>query len=317
MEKKWSLSRTARKLHRSKTWVQKWRQRYKTLGVQGLYDLQRSGRPSLLDGSKEIDFIERLQLGPQKQDAVSVFRGKVIKEILSLEFCCKYSLSGVYNLLRRLNFKRIRPRPRHEKNDPSVMKHWQRSTLPLAVAKAQLSHPDKILEIWFQDEMRYGNKTRVVAAWKQAGTQWTQTKQNGFSNCYVYGAVNSVTGDHVGFVYPHCSTEAMNVHIELISQAVDENKHILLIVDQAGWHSKSSQLKVPQNITLLDLPPYSPELNPVERLWLWIKENYLSNVVINREHNLVDIGCQAWNQLSKERVKSICNTDYIAFTNFL
>lgn len=196
------------------------------------------------------------------------------------------------------------------------MEQWKRKDLPVAVARAQLMNPDKRLAVWFQDEMRYGNKTRITSAWKQAGTTWTQTKQIGFENKYIYGAVNPCSGEHVGLVFSECSTEAMNIHLELISQAIDDDCHVLLVMDQAGWHSSSKTLKVPENITLLDLPPYSPELNPVERLWLWLKDNYLSNITIPREEDMIELGCTVWNRITNDVVKSVCYTDFIAFTNF-
>lgn len=310
------MSKVADRLHRSKAWVSKWHDRYKKLGVQGLYDYPRSGRPTILPASLEGKFIDRVQSGPTPADEVSAFRGRFIKKILNSEFNLSYSLSGVYDLLRRLDFKKIKPRPRHEKNDAKAMEQWKKHDLPIAVARTQVKHSDKTLEIWFQDEMRFGNKTRITSAWKKAGTKWNQRKQIGFKNRYIYGAVNPSTGQHVGLVFPDCSTEAMNIHLGLVSQALEEDKHALLIMDQAGWHSKSKGLVVPANITIFDLPPYSPELNPVERLWLWLKENYLSNITIPKNEDMVDLGCKVWNQLTNDVVKSVCHTGYLSFTNF-
>jgi transposase len=90
-------------------------------------------------------------------------------------------------------------------------------------------------------------------------------------------------------VFSECSTDAMNIYLDLISQGIGALNHALLIMDQAGWHSNSNSLNVPDNITILDLPPYRPKLNPVERLWLWLKENYLTNTVIPKEENLIDL----------------------------
>ena len=115
MAKKWSLARIARTLHRCKAWVHKWQQRYRARGLEGLYDLKRSGRPAFLDRDQKADFVRRIQLGPEQDDSISVFTARTIRDVLAAEFTCNYSMSGVYNLLKRLKFKRIRPRPRHEK----------------------------------------------------------------------------------------------------------------------------------------------------------------------------------------------------------
>ena len=197
------------------------------------------------------------------------------------------------------------------------MAQWKATTLPNKFFEAKALYPDKKIEIWFQDEMRFGNKTRISSEWKLLGTSWTTTKQIGFTNQYIYGAVNPYNGAHVGLVFSECSTEVMNIHLNLISQQISGEGHAILILDQAGWHSSSKALIVPPNISILDLPPYSPELNPVERLWLWLKENYLSNRFIYKKEDLAVLGCKVWNNVTSEIVKSICHEEYLSFTNLL
>jgi transposase len=305
-------------LNRSRGWVLKWLDRYRHLGVDGLYDLPRSGRPTMLEKELESKFIRRVLDGATEQDGVSVLKGKNIVAFLSSEFGVSYSLSGVYCLLQRLNFSLVKPRPQHEKNDPTLMAQWLREILPAKVEAVKQDHQDKRIEFWFQDEMRYGNKTRIAALWQLCGSSPSTRKQNGFQNRYIYGAVNPQSGKHVGLVFSECSAAAMNIHLGLISQALDDGKHAILIMDQAPWHSNAkTELVVPNNITILDLPPYSPELNPVERLWLWLKEHHLSNRIIKKSEDLIELGCQIWNSLNQDIVKSVCHTAYLEpFTNF-
>lgn len=298
--------------------MSKWGNRYRDLGIEGLNDLPRSGRPSTLLREFESSFVDRVQAGPLDCDGVSVLKAKSIRDFLGNEFGASYSLSGVYGLLSRLNFARIKPRPRHEKNDEKLMAEWIQKILPDKISEVKQAHPEKNIEIWFQDEMRFGNKTRMAAAWKLSGTAWTTQKQNGFQNRYIYGAVNPSTGKHVGLVFSECSAAAMSIHLTLISQAIEAGKHAIIIMDQAPWHSNAKrELQIPSNITILDLPPYSPELNPVERLWLWLKKNHLSNRIIKNGEDLLELGCQIWNTLNPDLVKSICRTSYQnTFTNF-
>ena len=75
---------------------------------------------------------------------------------------------------------------------------------------------------------------------------------------------------------PYANTEAMNRHLEEISKAVAPGAHAALVLDGAGWHG-SGELKVPDNITAITLPPYSPELNPAENIWEYFRKNHLSN----------------------------------------
>ena len=84
----------------------------------------------------------------------------------------------------------------------------------------------------------------------------------------------------------------------------------MLVLDNAGWHV-SQQLKVPKNITPLFLPPYSPELNPAERIWAYLKSHYLSNRVYADYDVLFNACGQAWNQLDETRLMSLTHTDWI------
>jgi hypothetical protein len=95
---------------------------------------------------------------------------------------------------------------------------------------------------------------------------------------------------------PEVSIEAMNKHLAEISQCVSTSAIALLILDGAGWHS-SPQLVVPENIVLLPLPPYAPELNPTENIWDYLRSNLLSNCVWDTYDAILNACCDAWNAL--------------------
>jgi transposase len=97
-------------------------------------------------------------------------------------------------------------------------------------------------------------------------------------------------------VLPRCNTEAMTLHLAEISQAVKKDAHAVVLLDQAGWHGAKA-LEVPDNITLLPLPPRSPELNPAENIWQFMRDNWLSNRVFKSYQDILDHCCFAWNQL--------------------
>jgi transposase len=97
-------------------------------------------------------------------------------------------------------------------------------------------------------------------------------------------------------VLPRCNTAAMALHLAEISQAVAPGAHAVLLLDQAGWHL-SDKLAVPDNITLLPLPSKSPELNPVENIWQYIRDNWLSNRIFRSYEDILDHCCHAWNKL--------------------
>ena len=88
----------------------------------------------------------------------------------------------------------------------------------------------------------------------------------------------------------------MQWHLNEISSLVMPGAHAVLIVDRAGWHT-TSKLKIPDNITIMPLPPRSPELNPVENIWQFMRDNWLSNRVFASHDEIVAICCEAWNKL--------------------
>lgn len=109
---------------------------------------------------------------------------------------------------------------------------------------------------------------------------------------------------------PTVNTHYMNEHLRFISEQVGDARHVVLVLDQAGWHVAGA-LKVPSNITLLRLPPYSPELNPIERVWAYLKSHYLSNRVFVDYDELFAVSRDAWNALDESRLRSICQTDWL------
>ncbi len=88
----------------------------------------------------------------------------------------------------------------------------------------------------------------------------------------------------------------MNLHLAEIAQAVVPGDHAVLLVDQAGWHL-SHRLVIPSNITVVPLPPKCPELNPVENVWQFMRDNWLSNRVFRSYDNILDHCTDAWNRL--------------------
>jgi transposase len=98
----------------------------------------------------------------------------------------------------------------------------------------------------------------------------------------------------------------MNLHLAEIAQAVAPGAHAVLLVDQAGWHM-TPKLIVPPNISIIPLPAKSPELNPQENVWQFMRENWLSNRIFSSYADIVDHCCYAWNKLLEEpwRIMSI------------
>ena len=102
-----------------------------------------------------------------------------------------------------------------------------------------------------------------------------------------FGAICPKEGKGAALVLPRCDTETRNLHLAEIATAVAPGSHAVLVVDQAGWHI-SDRLVVPANITILLLPPKCPELNPVENVWQFMRDSWLSNRIFNSYKDIVD-----------------------------
>ena len=150
------------------------------------------------------------------------------------------------------------------------------------------------MEIWFQDEARVGQQGTLTRIWAKRGTRPRAVRDTRYTWAYVFGAVCPGRAIAAGLVLPFANTNAMNAHLAEIARTVNPGAHAVLVLDGAGWHG-ASHLVVPDNITLLTLPPYSPELNPVENVWAYLRANKLAITVFTSYDDIVEACCKAWN----------------------
>ena len=117
------------------------------------------------------------------------------------------------------------------------------------------------IEVWFADEARVGQKNKITRRWARRGSRPSAPSDQRTASTYIFGAICPKQGKAVGLILPWCNTAMMNLHLAAISADVAPGCHALLLADQAGWHL-SRKLVVPDNITIVPLPPKCPELNP-------------------------------------------------------
>lgn len=167
------------------------------------------------------------------------------------------------------------------------------------------------VDIWFQDESRVGQQGAITRIWAPKGTRPRAVRQQQFEYAYIYGAVCPAQQQAIGLVLPSANSLGMALHLDAISQEIPEGRHGVIVVDGAPWHSE--RLDLPANITLLKLPPYSPELNPVEQVWQLIKQRWLSNRCYSGYEDIVDACCSAWNLFCKDGglIQSLCSRKWI------
>jgi len=144
-----------------------------------------------------------------------------------------------------------------------------------------------------------GQKNKITRRRARRGTRPRAPHDQRTKWACIFGAICPKKGKGAGgtgLVMPWCDTDAMAAHLAEIGKAIDPGAHAVVIVDQAGWHM-SAKLVIPDNITLMPLPPRAPEFNPVENIWQYLRDNWLSNRVFKSYGDIVALCCEAWNNL--------------------
>ena len=136
-------------------------------------------------------------------------------------------------------------------------------------------------------------------------------RQTKYEWLYVIGAVCPHTGQSIGLLSPYINTDVINIYLQQFSVELAADVHAVLVWDRAGFH-ESKELKIPDNITIIPLPAYSPELNPVENLWHYFRSHYWPNRAYADYDDLRQAAIQAWQKaaLDPEIIKSVCREEY-------
>jgi transposase len=166
--------------------------------------------------------------------------------------------------------------------------------------------------VWFEDEARFGQKGTLTSVWAQKGTRPTAPKQTAYANLHVLSAACPTTGQAEGLVSPVLNTSVVQTFLDQLSGTIPAGTHVVLVWDGAGYHVARA-LRVPANLTVVKLPPYSPELNPVERLWLYLRQHHWSNRVYADAEALEEAAVSGWRAvcLDPDKVKTICRCEYL------
>lgn len=161
----------------------------------------------------------------------------------------------------------------------------------------------------FQDEASFGRINKPKYCWCAKGTRPSVPCHHVREYRYVYGAVEPLTGEGFFLVMPYCNTVCMNVFLAELSKKYPKDK-IILVCDGAAWH-KSKSLIVPDNIELVFIPPYTPEMNPIEQIWKEIRKIGFKNEVFPTLQKVIDRLCDVIRSLSKNTIKSVTGRDWI------
>lgn len=167
--------------------------------------------------------------------------------------------------------------------------------------------------VLFFDEARFGLQPDVARLWAQRGKRAVVPVKTGYKNFYLYAAVDPKQGECFILELPRVDTDMINLYLAELSKSFPD-KNILLIWDQAGYH-RSKELNLPINIKIEYLPPYSPELNPTERLWRWLRMHVCRNRLFQNIDEQMDALGVAIRNLTSFDLASLCSCGYLMQAN--
>ena len=165
------------------------------------------------------------------------------------------------------------------------------------------------VRLMFQDEAGFGRINKPKYCWCEEGIRPSVPCHHIREYRYAYGAVEPVTGESFFLIMPRSDTACMNVYLDKLSKQYKDDT-ILMCCDGAAWH-KATSLQVPENIELFFIPPYTPEMNPIEQIWKELRKMGFRNEVFSTLDKVVDRLCDTICSLSANVIKSITGRDWV------
>jgi len=289
-------------------------ERYNADGIAGLSDRTSPGRPPKLTPEQSVDLKRMVLAGPEdRENGCPEFKVRHIVALVKDKWGIRLSPETARTQLHAMNLVHLVCRPKHHQADPVAQAAFK-DKFSEALAKIKSDHPEaKHVEVWAQDETRVGQKGKIGRRWAEKGSNPTTLVYGGFKSVWLFGAFCAERDVGAALVAESVSTAAMNTHLAIISQTVLPNNHAVVLVDGAGFHAQSKDLVVPPNMTLLTLPAHSPELNPAEGVWEFLKNGELMHRLYRTADEIIDRCCSAWNSLANEigRIRSLCSYPWL------
>ena len=161
----------------------------------------------------------------------------------------------------------------------------------------------------FQDEAGFGRINKPKYCWCKKGIRPSVPCHHIREYRYAYGAVEPTSGESCFLIMPYCNTNCMNVFLYHLSMSYPDDI-IILVCDGAAWH-KAKALIFPENIRLVFIPPYTPEMNPIEQIWKEIRKRGFRNEIFQTLNKVVERLCFTIQSISSNTITSITARDWI------
>lgn len=272
----WTIKNSALAIGINYQYAKKIVNRYNELGAEAVKNQRktprnhRRGKPPLLNDQQLQKLMRALRERPSDN---GIWTGpKVARWIEKETQIEKVGSQRGWDYLKKCNYSWQSPRPKHRQGDEQLQQQFKEN-LPLKIKELQEQYPGAEIEVWFFDEHRVGLKPILRKVWSPVGQRPLALVQHRYEWLYVYGFVEPKTGKTYWYLIPRVNTKWLNLVLATFAAevAASSQKIILLVQDRAGWHT-SLHVKLPTGIVTELLPPYSPELQPAERLWSLVDE---------------------------------------------
>jgi transposase len=294
-----------------------WVHRYNAAGLAGLRNLKSPGPGSKLTARQQAELAELVEVGPDPAvHGVVRWRRVDLRDELQRRFGVALHERSVGKVLARLGYRKLSVRPRHPQADEEAQETFKKTSPRQLRRKSPSAPKSKPIEIWFQDEARIGQQGTLTRVWAKRGTRPRAPHDQRYDWAYLFGAACPQRRVAAGLVMPAANAETMSLHLTAIGRKVAAGSHAALVLDGAGYHIAAA-LTIPENVTLVRLPPYAPELNPIENVWEYLRGNKLAITVFDDYDDIVDKTCDAWNFFEQDptRIASITTRTWATVNN--
>src|SRR3954453_19624643 len=304
----WSREAAAEACAMERQTLRDWVHRYNESGLDGVYDRRRRNGPSpRLSAEQQAKVAAWIEQGADlERDGVVRWRCVDLQRRITQGVCGHAAgAHGGQAVAQAVVPAAVgaAAAPAKQARGTSGFQSDFADLMPAALPPEAAGKP---VEIWFTDEARVGQQGTITRVWAKRGSRPRAARDRRYEWAYLFGAICPERSTGAAIIMPEVNIEAMDEHLAEISRHVSVGAIALLVLDGVGWHS-SPQLKLPDNIVLLALPLYAPELNPVENIWEFLRANFLSHRVWDTYEAILDACQNAWNKLIEmpERIASL------------
>ncbi|HGJ7594620.1 TPA: IS630 family transposase [Streptococcus pneumoniae] len=280
--------------------------KYEEFGLDSLLQETRGGRNhAYMTVEEEKAFLARHLKAAEAGEFVTI---DALFQAYKKELGRSYTRDAFYQLLKRHGWRNITPRPEHPRKADAQTIVASKNKISIQEEKKKrfkTSRPFHKVRLMYQDDAGFGRISKLGSCWSPIGVGPHVHSHYIREFRYCYGAVDAHTGESFFLIAGGCNTEWMNVFLEELSQAYPDD-YFLLVMDNAIWH-KSSTLKIPTNIGFAFIPPYTPEMNPIEQVWKEIRKRGFKNKAFRTLEDVMNQLQDVIQGLEKEVIKSIVN----------